>query len=159
MSYQFIKSKQLLKLPVVLLFLLVSSLQLMAQTNVVTGTVTDPLGEPLIGVNVVLKDNPTVGTITDMDGKFSLEAGNSKVFVFSYIGYAPQEVSIVGKNNIQVQLKEICGVRARANIPVSTGRSSSPTRMLLSGTVTSVLPEVRKELTTTSVFPILTRRP
>lgn len=46
MSYQFIKSKQLLKLPVVLLFLLVSSLQLMAQTNVVTGTVTDPLGEP-----------------------------------------------------------------------------------------------------------------
>ena len=106
MSYQFIKSKQLLKLPVVLLFLLVSSLQLMAQTNVVTGTVTDPLGEPLIGVNVVLKDNPTVGTITDMDGKFSLEAGNSKVFVFSYIGYAPQEVSIVGKNNIQVQLKE-----------------------------------------------------
>lgn len=106
MSYQFIKSKQLLKLPVVLLFLLVSSLQLMAQTNVVTGIVTDPLGEPLIGVNVVLKDNPTVGTITDMDGKFSLEAGNSKVFVFSYIGYAPQEVSIVGKNNIQVQLKE-----------------------------------------------------
>lgn len=106
MSYQFIKSKQLLKLPVVLLFLLVSSLQLMAQTNVVTGTVTDPLGEPLIGVNVVLKDNPTVGTITDMDGKFSLEAGNSKVFVFSYIGYALQEVSIVGKNNIQVQLKE-----------------------------------------------------
>ncbi len=106
MSYQFIKSKQLLKLPVVLLFLLVSSLQLMAQINVVTGTVTDPLGEPLIGVNVVLKDNPTVGTITDMDGKFSLEAGNSKVFVFSYIGYAPQEVSIVGKNNIQVQLKE-----------------------------------------------------
>lgn len=106
MSYQFIKSKQLLKLPVVLLFLLVSSLQLMAQTNVVTGTVTDPLGDPLIGVNVVLKDNPTVGTITDMDGKFSLEAGNSKVFVFSYIGYAPQEVSIVGKNNIQVQLKE-----------------------------------------------------
>lgn len=106
MSYQFIKSKQLLKLPVVLLFLLVSSLQLMAQTNVVTGTVIDPLGEPLIGVNVVLKDNPTVGTITDMDGKFSLEAGNSKIFVFSYIGYAPQEVSIVGKNNIQVQLKE-----------------------------------------------------
>lgn len=106
MSYQFIKSKQLLKLPVVLLFLLVSSLQLMAQTNVVTGTVIDPLGDPLIGVNVVLKDNPTVGTITDMDGKFSLEAGNSKIFVFSYIGYAPQEVSIVGKNNIQVQLKE-----------------------------------------------------
>ncbi|MCD8136902.1 MAG: TonB-dependent receptor [Parabacteroides gordonii] len=106
MSYQFIKSNSLLKLPVVLLFLLVSSLQLMAQTNVVTGTVTDPLGEPLIGVNVVLKDNPTVGTITDMDGKFSLETGNSKVFVFSYIGYAPQEVSIVGKNNIQVQLKE-----------------------------------------------------
>lgn len=106
MSYQSIKSKQLLKLPVVLLFLLVSSLQLMAQTNVVTGTVTDPTGEPLIGVNVVLKDNPTVGTITDMDGKFSLEAGNSKVFLFSYIGYAPQEVSIVGKNNIQVQLKE-----------------------------------------------------
>lgn len=48
MSYQSIKSKQLLKLPVVLLFLLVSSLQLMAQTNVVTGTVTDPMGEPLM---------------------------------------------------------------------------------------------------------------
>lgn len=78
----------------------------MAQTNVVTGTVTDPTGEPLIGVNVVVKDNPNVGTITDMDGAFSLEVGNGKVLVFSYIGYAPQEVSITGKKNIRVQLKE-----------------------------------------------------
>lgn len=106
MNHQLMKSRQLLRLPVVLLFLLACSFQLMAQSNVVTGKVTDGSGEPLIGVNVVIKENPTVGTITDMDGAFTLDAGNGEVLVFSYIGYAPQEVSIAGKKTVNVQLKE-----------------------------------------------------
>lgn len=106
MNYQLKKSRQLLRLPVVLLFLLACSFQLMAQSNVVTGTVTDAIGDPLIGVNVVIKDNPTVGTITDMDGKFTLDVGNGKALVFSYIGYAEQEIAIAGKTTINVQLKE-----------------------------------------------------
>lgn len=106
MNYQLKKSRQLLRLPVVLLFLLACSFQLMAQMKVVTGTVTDAIGDPLIGVNVVIKDNPTVGTITDMDGKFTLDVGNGKALVFSYIGYAEQEIAIAGKTTINVQLKE-----------------------------------------------------
>lgn len=106
MNYQSKKSRQLLRLPVVLLFLLACSFQLMAQSKVVTGTVTDAIGDPLIGVNVVIKDNPTVGTITDMDGKFTLDVGNGKALVFSYIGYAEQEIALAGKSTINVQLKE-----------------------------------------------------
>lgn len=106
MNYQLKKSRQLLRLPVVLLFLLACSFQLMAQSKVVTGKVTDASGEPLIGVNVVIKDNPTVGTITDMDGRFTLDVGNGKALVFSYIGYAEQEIALAGKTNIDVQLKE-----------------------------------------------------
>lgn len=54
MDHQLMKSRQLFRLPVVLLFLLACSFQLMAQSNVVTGKVTDGSGEPLIGVNVVI---------------------------------------------------------------------------------------------------------
>lgn len=106
MNYQLKKSRQLLRLPVALLFLLACSFQLMAQSKVVTGKVTDASGEPLIGVNVVIKDNPTVGTITDMDGQFTIDVGDGKALVFSYIGYAEQEIAIAGKTNINVQLKE-----------------------------------------------------
>lgn len=74
------------------------------QARKITGTVTDAKGEPLLGVNVVAKGT-TNGTITDLDGKFSLEVEPHSMLVFSYIGYITQAVPATG-DGIQVVLKE-----------------------------------------------------
>ena len=75
--------------------------------NVLTGHVTDArTNEPLIGVSVVLKENTTVGTITDLDGNFKLEAPASSTLVFSYIGYTTQEVAVKGRRILEVTLTE-----------------------------------------------------
>ncbi len=80
-------------------------LGLLAQSKEVTGKVTDMAGEPIIGANV-LEKGTTNGVITDLDGNFSLTVSSSAVLQFSYIGYASQEVSVAGKNIINVQMKE-----------------------------------------------------
>ena len=59
------------------------------KSHTVTGTVTDDTGEALIGVSVKVKGT-TVGTITDFDGNFTLEAPIGSQLEFSYIGYKPQ---------------------------------------------------------------------
>ena len=63
------------------------------QKKKISGTVTDPDGIPVIGANVVIKGT-TVGTVTDLDGKFSLDAANNDILSFSYIGYAEQEIEV-----------------------------------------------------------------
>ena len=64
---------------------------LAAQQQGVTGVVTDVSGEPLIGVTVMLKGEMQ-GTVTDINGRFSLFAEQGDVIVVSYIGYASQEI-------------------------------------------------------------------
>ncbi len=63
----------------------------MAQTQA-SGTVTDQQGEPMIGVTVHVKGNASTGTITDIDGKFSLSVPNGSTLVISYVGYKTQEL-------------------------------------------------------------------
>lgn len=76
-----------------------------AQDRTITGTVTDNKQEPLIGVNVVVKGNASVGAITDLDGKYSLSVPAGKAtLVFSYIGYVAQEVSVGSRNTVDVVL-------------------------------------------------------
>lgn len=79
----------------------------MAQKRTVSGIVTDSKNEPLIGVNVTIKNASTTGTITDIDGKYSLEipSGNS-VLVFSYIGYSTQEVKVSNQSVVDIVLKD-----------------------------------------------------
>lgn len=74
------------------------------QARKVTGTVKDAKGEPLLGVNVVVKGT-TNGTITDLDGKYTLETEPGSTLVFSYIGYVTQAVAATG-NPVNVVLKE-----------------------------------------------------
>lgn len=71
----------------------------------VTGVVLDENKEPLIGVNIVVKDQPGLGTITDVDGKFRIKASPYQVLVFSYIGYDKQEVPVEGRKSLQVGMK------------------------------------------------------
>jgi len=75
-----------------------------AQTTV-TGTVTDALG-PLSGASVVVQGT-TVGAVADFDGNYEIEVPDgSETLVFSYVGYAPQEVAIDGRTSINVVLLE-----------------------------------------------------
>ena len=84
--------------------LVVSALQ--AQQTAVRGTVVDAKGEPVIGATVRLKNNSGVGTVTDFDGKFSLNAPRGAVLVVSYIGYTTQEVQAAGAQHLNVILQE-----------------------------------------------------
>lgn len=78
-----------------------------AQNKTITGTVTDNKQEPLIGVNVVVKGNTSVGAITNLDGKYSLSVPEGKAtLVFSYIGYVTQEVPVEQQPVVNVILKE-----------------------------------------------------
>ena len=62
------------------------------QNRKVEGIIVDEAGEPVIGVNVRVKGNSTLGTITDYDGKFSIDVSSKDILVFSYIGYKTQEM-------------------------------------------------------------------
>lgn len=82
------------------------SAQTFAQTQRVTGTVSNVDGEPLIGVSITLKGNKEIGTITDFDGKYSLDVTSSQTLVFTYLGYTNQEVAIAGQQVVNVTLRE-----------------------------------------------------
>ena len=70
----------------------------------ISGLVTDATGEPIIGANIIEKGTSN-GTITDMNGYYSLEV-NGNTLTISYIGYISQDISIGNKTNINVQLAE-----------------------------------------------------
>ena len=76
-----------------------------AQQAKITGTVKDNTGETIIGANVTIKGG-TGGTITDIDGHFSIDASTNATLVISFIGYTTQEVALKGKTNIVVTLNE-----------------------------------------------------
>ena len=82
-----------------------SLLSIKQQGKKVTGSVTDSSGEPVIGANVVVKGT-TNGTITDVDGKFSLEIPDKAVLVISYIGYLTREVPVNGQSTVSAVLTE-----------------------------------------------------
>lgn len=73
-----------------------------AQNKTITGTVTDST-KPLIGVNVTVAVSK-VGTITDMDGKYTCLFPPENHFVFSYIGYMAQEIVVGSQSTIDVVL-------------------------------------------------------
>lgn len=75
------------------------------QRNIITGIVTDINGEPIIGANIVEKGT-TNGTITDTEGKYSIDALPSSTLQITYIGYNPQNIAINNRQVINILLKE-----------------------------------------------------
>lgn len=74
---------------------------------VIKGNVTDVKGDPLIGVSVVVKDNPKFGTTTDINGNYSLLIPDKNaVLLFSYIGYAQREERASSQKVINLVLME-----------------------------------------------------
>lgn len=95
------------KLTLLLLGILLSFSNLLAQDGKnVTGTVTEPDGTPLIGVNVVIKGTSN-GTTTNLDGKYSLVVpNNDAILVFSFIGYLSKDVAVGTQTTINVSMEE-----------------------------------------------------
>ena len=88
-----------------MLFMVVGCQLMSAQQISIKGTVTDPSGDPLIGVSVTVPGT-RIGAATDIDGNFSLEADSKGKLKFSYIGYVTMEEAINGRNVINVVMKE-----------------------------------------------------
>ncbi|TDE14664.1 SusC/RagA family TonB-linked outer membrane protein [Dyadobacter psychrotolerans] len=72
----------------------------------VTGRVIDESGEALFGVTVLEKGNNSSGTVTDVNGEFSIETNQGSTLVFSFVGFIAQEVVVSDKSSIQIQLKQ-----------------------------------------------------
>lgn len=88
-----------------MLFLAGTSVVALAQQTTVKGTVLDPAGEPVIGANIKVKGTSN-GTITDLDGNFTLNVSSKAILVVSYIGYQTMEVTVDGQKPLRITLKE-----------------------------------------------------
>lgn len=92
-----------------LFFSLLFSQYSFGQTTVpISGTILDTSGMPLPGVNVIIKGT-TNGTVTDIDGKYSIQAPEDAVLTFSFVGFKTQEITIAGKSTIDLTLEEDLG--------------------------------------------------
>ena len=108
------------------------SVQTVQQQQIkVTGTVNDDMG-PVIGASVVEKGNPSNGTITDIDGNFSLSVKPGATLLISYIGYKSQEVQAISGKSVNITLKEDTEMLDEVVVATATpsprwpGRSPSP---------------------------------
>jgi TonB-linked SusC/RagA family outer membrane protein len=76
----------------------------MAQRQVITGKITDPSGQAMPGVNILLKGT-SMGAATDVDGAYSIEASPDNILVISFIGYKGQEITVGSQTKINVTLE------------------------------------------------------
>ena len=98
-------SKQCFSRLLILLAFVLMGTNAFAQTKKVTGVVVDATGETVIGASV-LEKGTTNGVITDIDGNFSLTVGEDAVLQISFVGYQTVEVSVKGKTELNVTLRE-----------------------------------------------------
>ena len=98
------KLKSLQKPLAILSMLCLFSLGAMAQ-GTVKGTVIDEAGEAVIGASVQVQGAKT-GAVTDFNGNFSVQAASNATLIISYVGYVTETVSVNGRSNINVTLKE-----------------------------------------------------
>ena len=94
------------KIAMMLVFLLFAGLQVVLAQRTITGRVADSQGQPLIGVTVLVKGT-TIGTTTDVDGKFSIQVPDDQsTLQLSYIGYTQQDVVVGSQATVNVAMEE-----------------------------------------------------
>ncbi len=98
-----VKGKQLSWFALMIIFAL--PLNLFAQKSVISGVVVDSKNESIIGANILVKGTST-GTITDLNGKFTIEASPKDILVVSYIGMNTQEVSVGSSKDLKIVLTD-----------------------------------------------------
>ena len=77
-----------------------------AQSEIITGTVTDKNGTPIPGVNIVEDSDSFNGSVTDFDGNFIIKAEANSTLVISYVGFITQEIKLGGNTNLSIILEE-----------------------------------------------------
>ncbi|KAA6333189.1 TonB-dependent receptor SusC [termite gut metagenome] len=113
--------------------------------KIVTGIVLDPVGEPIIGANIVEK-GVSNGTVSDIDGKFSLEVSPNAKLVVSFIGYNILEVTVGNQTNLRITLSEnLLGLEEVVVVGYGTVKKRD-----LTGSVSSVGAEDLKKVPVTS---------
>lgn len=128
-----------------LLLLFCCACRLCAQTNAaqgvqenkieIEGLVTDENKEPLIGVNVTIKDIPGLGAITDIDGKFKIKMEPYHRLVITFIGFEKQEILIKEQRSIKVIMKEAKATALDEVVVTGTGAQK---KITMTGAVTNV---------------------
>lgn len=98
--------KDVNKLVTSILFMFMSCAAVQAQDMTISGKVIDDTGLEVIGANIRIKGNANVGTITDLEGRYTITAKANDVLVFSYIGMTSQEIPVKGRTVIDVSLKQ-----------------------------------------------------
>lgn len=101
----------------------------------ITGLVQDANNEPLIGVNVSIKDMPGLGTITDINGKFKIKMEPYHWLVFSFIGFDKQEVLIKEQRTVKVTLQESKATALNEVVVTGTGTQK---KITMTGAATTV---------------------
>ncbi|MNI42849.1 hypothetical protein D3C73_971550 [compost metagenome] len=76
-------------------------MQIYGQTSLISGKITDALGQPIPGISVKVKGT-TVGTSSDAKGIFSIKSANPATLIFSGIGYVSKEFAYSGQSNITI---------------------------------------------------------
>ena len=132
-----------------LIVLLMASIScIYAQQLTITGTVIDKnLGDPIIGATILVKGT-TIGTVTDVDGNFSIEASKNNVLEISYVGYQAQSIKLDGIQRVyRIELSEdtqnldevvVVGFGTQKKVNLTGAVATVDTKTLESRPVTSV---------------------
>lgn len=111
------------------------------ETIEVKGKVVDKNNEPLVGVNIYVADNPGMGTVSNVDGEYTIEVPNYETLIFSFVGFDTQEVLIKDQNKLNVSLEETEGSVLDDVVVTGTGAQSV---VSITGAVTTVDVETLK---------------
>lgn len=115
----------------------------------ITGIVTDHNGEPLIGASVTIKDKSGLGVITDLNGKYKIEAQLYQTLVFSYIGFDNQEVLLKGNKRI-VNIKLLESKKSTLDEVIVTGMGARK-KLTVTGAITNVNMDDLKHYSTSNL--------
>ncbi|MDR0746035.1 MAG: SusC/RagA family TonB-linked outer membrane protein, partial [Mediterranea sp.] len=124
-----------------------------SQAISVKGTVKDPLGESVIGASVVEKGT-TNGTITDLDGNFTLQTPQGAVLVISFIGYKTQEVTVNGTTPLRITILEDTKILDEV-VVIGYGTQR---REAVTGSVSSIREDAIREIPSTNITQALQGR-
>ena len=128
--------------------LAVSVTSAFAQNVTVKGKVTDSRGEPVVGATVMLSSNQTVGTLTELDGTYSISVPSNSSLVFSCVGYATQTVAVGGRAVINVVFEEDTEFLDET---VVIGYGTQKKRLLTGATINITGDDILKQSTTNAV--------
>ena len=124
------------KITILCILLLCVVTDTMAQKTVtVSGIVSDSNKEPLIGVNIIVKDVPGLGAITDINGKYTIKVEPYNRLVFSYIGYKTQEVLIKEQRSVNIKMEEDVATTIDEVVITGTGAQR---KLVQTGAITTV---------------------